>query len=175
MGHPVAGQAEGPPAAGLGRDLHRHLATEGGHLHLGAEDRLPDGNRQLDVQVVLAALEHGMRHNLDTEIEVSAGATAGPGGALPGHPNTRAISDAGGDLHLHPIGAGHPAGATAGGTRRLALPARPAAGSARLELLELHRPPGPAVGLVEADLDLGLEIAAPATTPRGPERSLVLE
>ena len=57
----VARKPERPPAARLGRDLHRDLAAERRHLDLGAERGLPGGDRQLDVEIVLAALEERVR------------------------------------------------------------------------------------------------------------------
>src|SRR5262249_55848538 len=68
-------------------------------------------------------------------------------------------------------GSRHPAGAAARGARRLALPAGAAARGAGLEFLELDGAPGPRVCLLEADLDLGLEISASAPAARGPEGS----
>ena len=56
------------------------------------------------------------------------------------------------------------------------LAARAAAGGAHLQLLELHRPPGARLGFLEADLDLGLEVAAPPPARAArPERPALVE
>ena len=170
----VAWQAEGAPAAGLGRDLHRDLAPERRDLHLGAEGRFPHGDRQLDVEIILAALEDRMRGDVNPEVEVPARAAADAGATLAGRADARAVPDTGGDLHFHAVAPRQAPGAAARGTRRLALAARAAAGGAHLQLLELHRPPGARLGFLEADLDLGLEVAAPpparAASPERPAR-----
>ena len=175
VGDTVARQAEGAPAAGLGRDLHRDLPPERRHLHLGAERRLPRRDRQLDVEIVLAALEDRMRRHVNPEVEVPARAAADAGAALAGRADAGAIADTGGDLHLHPVAPRDAPGAAARGACRLPLPAGAAAGAAHPLLLELHRPPGAGLRLLEADLDLGLEVAAAPPARAAPERPAVLE
>src|SRR3990170_4842869 len=140
-GEPVARQPEGLPARRLGRDLHRDPAPQRGHFHLGAQRRLPHGERQLDVDVVLAALEAGMRRHPDLQVEVAARAAAGAGRPLPRRPDPGAGADPGRDLHLHAVRAQHLAGAAAGRADGLALPARAPAGRTRPREFPPHGPP----------------------------------
>src|SRR5262245_10715853 len=175
MGHPVARQAKGPPATGVRRDLHRDLASERRNLHLGAERRLPDGDGQLHVDVVFAALEDRMRGYVDPQVKVAARAAARAGTPFARRAHPRAIADTGGGLHLDAMGLGHLTRAPTRRTGGLPLPSRAVARGAEAELLELHRPPRPAACLLQADLDLALDIPPAAAARTGPEGPTPIE
>src|SRR5436190_1576211 len=96
---PLAAHAEG--FAGLGFGGHADLggAVERGDRDLAAEGSGRDGDRHLAMQVVMVALEYGVRLDVDLHVEVSRRAAVHAGLAFAREPHAVAFVDAGGDLH----------------------------------------------------------------------------
>src|SRR2546421_263223 len=73
--------------------------VEGGDRDLAAEGSSRDGDRHLAMQVVMVALEYGVRLDVDLHVEVSRRAAVHAGLAFAREPHAVAFVDAGGDLH----------------------------------------------------------------------------
>src|SRR5262249_40409782 len=69
--HALAAQAQQLPAGGALGNGQRHTPVDGGRLDLSAQDRLVDGDRQIEDDVVALALEIGMGANLQLDQRVT--------------------------------------------------------------------------------------------------------
>src|SRR5690349_22404279 len=178
MRHAVPAKPEHLAARGLGRNLHRHLALEGGHRDLAAQGRHGRRNRQLHVQVVALALEARVRGHRHPQVEVAAiPAAVAPSAARSarGHPHPRAVVDAGRDLDVEIPRDLRPAGAMAARAGTTAHVAGAAALRAGLVHLEADRLARAAKRLLERELDAGLHVAASRRAGSGPEAAQVPE
>src|SRR5215207_4807504 len=86
-----------PGAAGHAQLLD---AVERRHLDVRAADRLGDGDRHLDLEVVALAPEDRRLLDAGDHVEVAGRTAAQAGLALAGQPDPRALLDAGGDVDL---------------------------------------------------------------------------
>src|SRR2546426_389819 len=166
MRHPVAAEPEDSAARGPGRDLHGDLPLQRRHRDLGAERRIVDGHREVHVEVVTLALEARVGPDRGPEVEIAAPG-AGPR-AFPRDPHARAGVDAGRDSHFEVAPSLGPAGAVALGARLAVDVSGPPAGLAGLVQLERDGLARPAKGLLERQLDRGLDVvplAGPEAAP----------
>src|SRR5262249_37876383 len=157
------------------RDLHRDLAPERRDIHLGAQGRLPDRDRELDVNVVLPALEGRVRRHVDPQVEIPPRPAAGAGAALARRAHPRAVAHARPDRHLHAVGRVQPARPPPRGPRVLPLPPGPPACRPALDLLDPHGATRPGVALLERALASRLEVPPPPPAPAGPEGPRLLD
>src|SRR6266540_4103007 len=178
-GDPSAPDPEGAAVLGAGRHLEGDRAVEGRHLQVGAEGGLGEGHRHGDGQVLAVAAEQRVRGDVDLDDQV-AGWRAGLARlALALEPDGGAVADPDRDAHAQLAGADLAAPALAGragvaGDRAAAVAGRAGAGQgARLgagavtgvagsRAAELQRDGGAAHGLLEAEGDLALDVAAAA-------------
>src|SRR5690606_26168223 len=109
----LAAQAEDLAALGLGRDLQARHAVEGGDLDLAAERGGGEADRHLAVQVVVFALEHPVRPDVDLDVEIARGAAVDARFAVTGVAQAHAFVDARRDLDFERLLLLHPAGAAA--------------------------------------------------------------
>src|SRR5882724_12035989 len=138
LGHPLAAQPQLASALAAGRHLQLHRPVGGRRLHRRAEHRLADRDRQVEVEVLAAALQMRVRPDAGDDVEVAGRRTADPGAALARQPDARAVVDARGDLDVQALGLLDP-------TRPVALRTRPrvdapSPAAARTAPLERHRP-----------------------------------
>src|SRR5262249_40115470 len=141
------------------RDPEGALPGKGLHLHLPAEDGHYQGDGDVGVEVVPAALEALVGLQLDPQEEVAPGPATDPGVSLAGDAQARPVAHPRRDLDLDPL------------PRRLT----PGVGQVDHEL-----PRAAGVGLLEGDLDLLLQVlpgpraGPPAGRPPGapPEEGL---
>src|SRR5204863_9979425 len=113
----LALDAEQRPVLGAALDLQSHRPIRRRRLNLGAECRLGEGDRQLDDEVVSAALVHLRRLDARDDEEVARLAAVEAGLAFALEADAGAVLDAGRDLDrvaLRPLLA---AGAVAAGAR----------------------------------------------------------
>ena len=75
--HALAPEPELLAAGAAGRDGQRLQAVERGHVDLGPEDRLGDGDRHLDREVAAVAGEIGVRLDRDRDGQVARRAPSG--------------------------------------------------------------------------------------------------
>src|SRR5436190_10830226 len=94
----LALDAEQRPVLGAALDLQRHRPVGRRRLNLGAERRLREGDRQLDDEVVAAALVHLRRRDACDDEEIARLAAVEAGLALALEADARAVLDAGRDL-----------------------------------------------------------------------------
>src|SRR5436190_18780449 len=93
----LALDAEQRPVLGTALDLQRHRPVGRRRLNLGAERRLREGDRQLDDEVVAAALVHLRRRDACDDEEIARLAAVEAGLALAPEADARAVLDGGRD------------------------------------------------------------------------------
>src|SRR5919201_4664531 len=91
-------------------------AAQGRDLDRGAADRLDDGDRHLDLEVVPLALEHGRLADAGDDVEVAGLPAASPGLALAGQPHPAAVAHARRDVHPVALDLARASAAAAGRT-----------------------------------------------------------
>src|SRR5581483_6729902 len=124
-----------------GGHLERDLAGRRGHLDVAAERGFPRRERQVDVEILAVDTEDRMRRHLDVEIEIAVAPAVDALAALACDAQLGAVGDAFRDAHLEVMR--HPAHHTL---------------FVDLGGHEIELDFGPAIGLVERELDAGLEV-----------------
>jgi hypothetical protein len=94
----LAAQAEHLAGLGFGRHLELGHAVEGGDLDLAAQRSNREADRHFAMQVVVVALEYGVRLEVDLHVEVARRAAIDAVFAFAGEPDAVALVDAGGIL-----------------------------------------------------------------------------
>src|ERR1022692_965590 len=115
------------------RDLQLGTAVDGRHIDFGAERGLPDGERNLDFNIVAVAMKEGMLFHLGGDVEVAGRRPLGSGIAFTGHAQARAIPRAGWNADIDGFGAGHAAIARARGAGVTERAGTAAAGAGEVE------------------------------------------
>ena len=100
----VALHAQLGAAGGAGRNAQGHGPTRRGQIDLGAADGLAQRDGHADQQVVAAALEVGVRGDVDGDEDIAGRAAARGRLALAADANLLAVLDAGGNLHRQRLG-----------------------------------------------------------------------
>src|SRR4051794_22005236 len=95
----LAAQALERAVLGAGRHAQALGAVQRRDLDLGPAERLGDGDRDLDLEVVALALEDRRLAHVRDDVEVARRPAAQAGLALAGKADARALLDAGGDVH----------------------------------------------------------------------------
>src|SRR4051794_3695750 len=95
----LAAQALERAVLGAGRHAQALGAVQRRDLDLGAGERLGDGDRDLDLEVVALGLEDRRLAHVRDHVEVARRPAAQAGLALAGQPDARALLDAGRDVH----------------------------------------------------------------------------
>ena len=103
-GDALAAHAQHLAALRSRRDLHRDRRVERRHLHLGAERRLGERDRQPQREVVAAAPEDRVRRDVHDHVEVAGRTAVRARAAAALHPDALAVGDARRDAHLHLAG-----------------------------------------------------------------------
>ena len=110
----LAAQAEHLAGLGFGRNLDLGVAVQGGDVDLAAQCGSGEADRHFAVQVVVVALEHGVRLDLDDHVEIARRAAVDAGFAFAGEADAVAFVDAGGNLDRQRLVLLDAAGALAG-------------------------------------------------------------
>src|SRR4051812_37950112 len=145
--------AQKGPVEGAGLDLHGHRTVRRRHLDLRPERGLRERHRHVDDQVVAAARERLRRLDTGDHEQVARLRAAVAGFALATQADSRAVLDAGRDLHRVALRPPFAAGAAA--LRARILDHRPVPAAARARLRE--REQALRLGLDAAALALGAE------------------
>ena len=95
-------------------DVVADLAVQGGHLHIGAQGCLGEGDGHFAPDVVAPALEQRVGPHGHVHVQVAVGAAVDAGVALAAHIEDLLVVNAGGHGHLDALVAAHPALAVAG-------------------------------------------------------------
>src|SRR5580700_7610801 len=138
LGWALAAQALNRAGLGARLDTQSLRAVQRRDLHLGAAQRLGDRQRNLDLQVVAAALEHGRCRDVGHQIQVAGGTTAVTGLALARQADAAAVTNTGGDVDAHALDGAH--GARPVARRAGVLDDRPRAAAARAGLGDREHP-----------------------------------
>src|SRR5947209_6257039 len=94
----LAAQALDRAVLGAGRHAQALASAQGGHLDLGAAQRLGDGERHLDLDVVALALEGRRLGDVGDHVEVPGRSPARAGLALARQPHAAALAHPGRDV-----------------------------------------------------------------------------
>ena len=100
-GHALTAHAHHLAVRRAGRDPHRHLTVEGRHLHVGAERRFRERDRQPDRDVVAAATEQRVRLHTHDHEQVAGRSAVRAGRAASLHADALPVGDARRNAHLH--------------------------------------------------------------------------
>src|SRR5579875_426220 len=119
------------------RDLQNRAPVNGRHFDLGAQSRLRNRQRHLDVDVVSIALEEWMLLHANCDIKVARRPARHAGISLPRYPQPRPRRHALRNPHLYRVRPRHHALAPA---RRACVLQPPRSAAARARQVELHRP-----------------------------------
>src|ERR1700689_5380061 len=107
LGGALAAQALDGAVRSAGTHAQRLRAVECGHAHLSAAQRLGDGQRDLHLEVVSLAGEHGRGRHVGEQVQVAGWATVAPGLALARQADAAAVTHARGDVHAQTLDRGH--------------------------------------------------------------------